>query len=120
MRKEPTQQQKVLQILIRDGGWIPTYEFQNRCGIFLGHRGPARISELANEFPEMIQTDKSDRIYKYRFRFDNVHVALEAYAEWKAFMRVELEKAGRTFKQYKTVYQPVPGENAVRPVRVLV
>lgn len=107
-------------ILIRDGGWIPTYAFQDRCGIFIGHRAPARISELANEMPELIETDKSNHVYNYRLRLDNIHLALEAYPEWRAFLRIELQKAQRSFKQYKTIYEPIPGENAVRPVRVLV
>ena len=115
----PTQKQKVLQILVRDGSWIPTFEFQNRCGIFVGHRGPARISELSIEYPEMVETDKTGKVYKYRFRFDNVHMALEAYPTWRKLLREELTNAGRSFKQYKTIYEPVPGTNSVRPVRVL-
>lgn len=117
--RSPTQKEKVLKILIRDGGWIPTYEFQNRCGIFVGHRGPARISELSIEYPEMVETDKSERVYKYRFRFDNTHVALEVYPEWRTFLRAELSKSGRTFKQYKFVPEDLPN-GSVRLNKVLV
>lgn len=122
MRRAPTQKQKVLQILIKDGGWIPTYGFENRLGIFVGHRGPARISELSFELPELIQVDSSENVYKYRLRFDNVHVALEKYPNWRQFLREELLKAGREFKEFKTVYDSIrlpDGTRVARPRRTL-
>lgn len=113
-----TQLQKALAILIRDGGWIPTYEFQNRCGLFIGHRGPARISDLAIDYPEMVEVDKKEKTYKYRFKFDNVPLILQAYPRWRELIKAELTAAKRPFKQYKTVYEDT-GEGTVRPRVIL-
>lgn len=74
MKSEHTQQEKVLLMLIRSkGAWIPTFDFQSLHGLFVGHRAPARISELANEFKEMIQTERIEgkRTFKYRLRVEN-------------------------------------------------
>ena len=52
--------------------WFHSYELIGDWnGTFLSHRGPARISELS-KYPEMIETDTSEKTYKYRFRFDNI------------------------------------------------
>lgn len=71
-----TQQERVLAILIREQGWLPTYDFQNRFDIFVGHRGPARISELANQYPDMIEQRKMEgkKTYEYRFKVENSHL----------------------------------------------
>ncbi len=114
-----TQKEKVLAMLIRNGGWLHTYETQHQGDLFVGHRGPARISELANDYPELVETDKTEKTYKYRFRFDNVHVALDVYPKWRVFVREELKKAKAPFKEYKIVYEDT-GLGTVRAKKVLI
>lgn len=98
--RELTQKQKVLRILIRDGGWLPTFKFENHLDVFVGHRGPARISEASYAYPELIETDHSEKVYRYRIRTDNIHNALRAYPDLAPFLREELKHAGVPFKQY--------------------
>ncbi len=81
MANKVTNQEKVLQILIRERDWLPTFDFQSRHGIFVGHRGPARISEVANDHPEMIETDRSDKTYKYRFKIEETEKFLPKLPE---------------------------------------
>lgn len=97
-----TNQEKVLRILIKENGWLFTFDFQNRHGIFVGHRGPARISEVANNFPEMIETDRSDKTFKYRFKIEDTDKFLPRLPD--NFRRVvEEELKGNHIPYYKIV-----------------
>jgi hypothetical protein len=95
-------QEKVLRILIRERDWLATYDFQNRHGIFVGHRAPARISEVALAHPDMIDTDTSDKTYKYRFKIEDTDKFLPTLPE--DFRRaVEEELKGQKIPYYKIV-----------------
>lgn len=92
-----TNKEKVLCILIREHDWLPTYEFQNRHGIFAGHRGPARISELQKQYPEMVAVDNipGKRTYKYRFRSENSLEFLPKLSpELKLLVETEMKQTG--------------------------
>ena len=66
-------QQKVLRVLIKGNRWFHSYELiGDYDGTFLSHRGPARISELSTKHSEMIETDRTEKTYKYRFRSENI------------------------------------------------
>lgn len=104
---------KVVEIAIREGKFLPTYDFENRHGVFVGHRGPARISEVANTYPQMIETDKQGKTYRYRFRFENSAEFMPLLSEsWRVFIRQILKETGHTYKVYKQV--PVFTESGVR------
>ena len=99
-----TEHKKVLRILI--GGsqkWYATYDFVgNTNGTFLSHRGPARISELASKYPEMIQTDATEKVYKYRFKFDNSYLFLQILPKDLAdFVREEMSELGHSYQEDK-------------------
>lgn len=55
--------------------WWHAYSFLGEVyQLFVGHRAPARISEVANKYPEMIETMRDPdkpRLYMYRFRHEN-------------------------------------------------
>ena len=118
MRK--TNQMKVIEISVREGNWLPAYDFEKRHDIFVGHRGPARISEVANLYPQMIETDKSKKVYRYRFRVENTAEFMPFIPEsWRILIRETLTKIGRHYKVYEE--KPVFLESgAVRFEKVLV
>lgn len=90
--KKPNDQQKVLRVMIENGPrWFYSYELiGNWNGTFLSHRGPARISELS-KYPDMIETDRQEKTYKYRFRFENLSQMLITLPEnLKEFVSQEM------------------------------
>lgn len=116
--KDLTQKEKVLKILIKygtDGRWFNTYEFMQYQEIFIGHRGPARISDLARDYPGLIETDSNDKVYKYRFRFNSINSGLETVPpKVKKFILGLMHTENIKYKVFKSV--PVFNEatNSVR------
>lgn len=54
--------------------WWHSEDLMSYEGIFVGYKAQARISELAIDYPEMIETQKSskgNRQHMHRFRSDN-------------------------------------------------
>ncbi len=70
-----TQSEKVIAMMIRDNTperfWYAWEYIGHVHGLFVGHRAPARISELAIDFPDMIESKKDGKYVIFRFRFEN-------------------------------------------------
>lgn len=94
-----TQQEKVLTMMLRNRNkeWWYAYDFIGDVnGIFVGHRAPARISELARMYPEMIETQREGRLHKYRFRFENIDGFSRIIPiEWENLVKFELIRRER-------------------------
>lgn len=93
-----SQHEKALKIMIQHKDktkWFYAWEFINNDGVFMGHRGPARISELAIRYPEMIESKKEGKFKLFRFRFENIDEFIEKIPEdLKWFVRTELAYNG--------------------------
>lgn len=70
-----TQHEKVIAIMLQQPNhWWHCEDLVSFGDIFVGYKAQARISELALDYPEMIETRKSskgNRQYMYLFRSDN-------------------------------------------------
>lgn len=67
----------VLQFMIDNPEtiWWWSYEFigrVNKKGDFLSHRAPARASDLALHYPELVEDRKVGRLKMYRARLENM------------------------------------------------
>lgn len=54
--------------------WWHAEDLMEKNDIFVGYKAQARISELAIDYPEMIDrmmSNKGNRQHMYRFKFDN-------------------------------------------------
>jgi hypothetical protein len=75
-----TQHEKILAIMLSDvEKWWHAEDLMQHGDIFVGYKAQARISELALQYPEMIEREhstKGNRQHMYRIRWDN----------WKEFM----------------------------------
>lgn len=114
-----TNKEKVLCILIREKTWLPTYEFQNRHGIFVGHRGPARISELQKEYPYMVEVEQipGKRTYQYRFRSENTLDFLPKLSpEMRKLVETEMKQSGIL---YQKVVRRTVIDNVNRTARIV-
>ncbi len=113
-----TNHETVIRRLIRAGGWLHTYDFVgDRYGTLLSHRGPARVSELGKRYPEMVETDQTKRVFRYRFRFDNTLEFLPRLPfTLREFVKKELQE---NKYPYKVVTQVMvyTGDNTGRLVK---
>lgn len=70
-----TQTEKVLAMMIRDRSperfWYAWEYIGQVHGLFVGHRAPARISELGIDYPDMIESKKDGKYVIFRFRIEN-------------------------------------------------
>ena len=70
-----TQHEKIIAIMIREPEkWWHAEDLMSYGDIFVGYKAQARISELALNYPEMIERQKSakgNRQHMYRFRIEN-------------------------------------------------
>lgn len=69
--------QKVVQYMLdnRSTIWFWSYDFVgkvNHKGEFLSHRSPARASDLAIHYPELVEERKIGRLSVYRLRVENM------------------------------------------------
>lgn len=69
--------QKVLQLMLDNPEkiWWWSYEFVGQVNSkreFLSHRSPARASDLAIHYPELIEDRKISNISVYRLRVENI------------------------------------------------
>ena len=97
-----SQQQKVLAMMCRgeNNQWWHAYDYIGWIhGLFVGHRAPARISELGREYPELIETIKDPdkpRLHQYRLRFDNFHQFRHTLPDdLKSVILSEMVRSGR-------------------------
>lgn len=120
-----TQKEKIIAIMIRGKrDWWHAEDLMADGEIFVGYKAQARVSELAIDYPEMIERTKSTKgnaQHMYRFRFENVHEFLPNLPPKLArFVRQELIAVGRTeAKVWRTRYERVDN-GTVRPIRELV
>ena len=94
-----SQIEKTLRILIEEyiknkDAYLKTYEFMQRGQHFVGHRAPARISELSLQYGNMVDIDTSERTYKYRFKGEDV----------KMFFDYLPDNFKKIIKSYKQIY----------------
>jgi len=69
--------QKVVQYMLDNPStiWFWSYDFVgkvNHKGEFLSHRSPARASDLAIHYPELVEERKIGRLSVYRLRVENM------------------------------------------------
>lgn len=101
-----THQQKVLAMMIRGPKnlWWHAYDFIGEvAGLFVGHRAPARISDIARRYPDLVETMKDPdkpRLHMYRWRHEN-------YAEFIKNINAELKQTALQ-EMLKKGY--IPGE----------
>ncbi len=83
-----TQHQKILTLMIRKQhlqAWFFPYEFMNNDlgELFVGYEASARLSELARNYPDMIEIRRDGRYIKRRIRWETIH-------EWRPSLGTEL------------------------------
>ena len=96
-----TQYEKILAMMIsgREDQWWHAEDLMSCGDIFVGYKAQARISELAIDYPELIERKpsiKGNKQHMYRFRFDNTLKGLQSLPiDLQKFCRAELSNAGR-------------------------
>jgi hypothetical protein len=95
-----TQHEKILSIMFSDttGKWFFPYDFmQPGMGdMFVGYEASARLSELAKEYPYMIESLRDGKYIKRRVRLDDDRQWLFSLPEYlKKLYRDSREKQGR-------------------------
>lgn len=69
-----TQQQKIVAIMCmnREKRWWKPAEIMNvgHPDLFIGYEASARLSELASEYPDMIESRREGKFYVRRMRFE--------------------------------------------------
>lgn len=111
-----TQSEKVIAMMIRrndEKKWWYAWEYIGQVeGLFVGHRAPARISELAINYPEMIESKKEGKFKIFRFRFENYLVFKETItSEMRSVVIRELIKVGRMHASDSFVDLSTPQED---------
>lgn len=105
---ELTQHQKILTLMCRHRAqewWLPIHFMDSNLGdLFVGYEASARLSELAKDNPQMIQSLPDGRFKKRRIRFETIHAWLPLIARDLAdTIRAEVFKAHR-----QTMAAPAP------------
>lgn len=95
---------KAIVIAIRArGAWLHAYDFNDNFGIFIGHRGCARISDAKEKYPELIKwkpDPQKPKQHIYRFRTENTADALAGLPpDMRQFVEEELINAGTPFQK---------------------
>lgn len=98
------QHEKIITLMIRRKGeqeWFKADDFmlpslQKDDPLFVGYEAGARLSEVHQKYPEIVEPKKEGRYRFVRFRFENITIeVLEALPEGlKARVRLELIKKG--------------------------
>lgn len=73
-----TQHQKIVFRMLhgrKDRWWLPQ-DFMQSGEYFVGYEASARLSELAAEYPEMIETRQEGKQFARRIKTENVDVWL--------------------------------------------
>lgn len=103
MKSDLGQAEKIILTMIRRYGkqtYFYAYDFMpprmsmdDEC--FVGYEASARMSELARDYPDLIESGKDGKYRTLRFRFENVGVALTKLPEITANWLIdEMLKAG--------------------------
>jgi len=92
---ELTQHEKIIKIMVNNKDhiwWLPQDFMQPNLGdYFVGYEASARMSELANKYPKMIESKRDGKYIKRRFRFDAIN---EFYDSLTDRMKVMMWDAG--------------------------
>lgn len=96
-----TQQQKIITLMIRKQhkqAWFFPYEFMvNGLGeLFVGYEASARLSELARNYPDMIESQRDGKYTKRRIRWETMN-------EWRPLLNYEFREIFS--KEYKPAEQ---------------
>lgn len=100
--------------------WFFPYDFISDGEIFIGYKAPTRFSELAIEFPEMIESKMEGKYRIGRFRFENSANFLQSLPfDVRNFVAEELrehEVRHEVYKQ-KAVYVPETKKMRIETVK---
>lgn len=123
-----TQHEKIAALMIRNKQqtWFFPYDFmpprlpmEHEC--FVGYEATARISELADKFPEMIEKGREGKYRKIRFRFENTQeIIAKLPIDWSLFVRKEFNKNGISYKVIQNFAVEGKDKNSVRMEQRLV
>lgn len=98
-----TQCERILVLMIRrrkDQAFFHAYDFMPpRIGFddecFVGYEATARMSEVARDYPELVEAGKDGKYRTLRFRFENLNRALPLLsAGMRELVMGELIRAG--------------------------
>ena len=110
-----TQQQKVIKLMAKHTEkewWLPQDFMQPNLGdLFVGYEASARLSELAKDYPDMIQTLPAGKYKKRRIRWETI-------SEWY----YGIDKSLREVLMDQGIYaqQPLPpmsDDSVVKPIQ---
>lgn len=89
-----TQQERIVAIMCinKEQKWWKPHEIMNTGSgeFFIGYEASARLSELAREYPEMIDSKREGKFYLRRMRF-------EAAREWFPQMPKNIQNVIRRY-----------------------
>jgi hypothetical protein len=126
MKTELTQSEKVLKIMVThpEVGWWHCEDLMQFGDTFVGYKAQARISELAHEYPKMIEQERSEknvRQYRYRVRFESVPSWIDTLpTQLRTLVAGWLRDGGRTAYAWRTSFEVDEATRTARPVRKLV
>lgn len=96
--------------------WLHAYDFNSYGGVFIGHRGCARISDCQKRYYYLVQVEKDPdkpRLYIYRLNWEKLDESLERLktddSDAYGFLKELLLNRGIKWKEYKMV--PVETED---------
>lgn len=103
-----SQQQKILTVMARGAPdkWFFPYDFMrdDMGDLFVGYEASARLSELAHDYPEMVESQRDGKYIKRRLR-------MELIADWMSLLPKDLRYA-----LHRTgVSLPAPTEAELKP-----
>lgn len=100
--------------------WLHAYNFNSYAGIFLGHRGCARISDTQKRYPYLVevrQDPEKPRMYIYRLKWESLDEAMNKLkdddVEAYNFVKEQLKKKSITWKEYRMVARETPDRTIV-------
>lgn len=126
MKTELSQKEKALKIMVThpEVGWWHCEDLMQDGDTFVGYKAQARISELALEYPGMIEhthSDKDVRQYRYRVRFECVPQWIDTLTpRLRALVASWLRESGRTAYRWTDSFEVDEATRMARPVRKLV
>lgn len=109
-----TQHQKILMTMCRANqkDWFLPADFMDPHldGLFVGYEASARLSELATEYPDMIESQRDGKYIKRRLRMETMNTWLPLLAK---DLRYIFHRNGLTagYKKHQQITKgPIPGQ----------
>lgn len=114
MIKRGTQIKKIITIMLHNRGkeWFMAGDFQEPAisisnPLFVGWEASARMTDLRNTYPEMVESKKQGKYRWLKFRYDNTVAMFKTLPpEWISFLKSEFEANGITYKIERKTYEP--------------